>query len=118
MGSDSILLNTTLLPNSFNSRSRMGSDAVDYGADELTIVSIRAPAWGATLTISFNRNFGYVSIRAPAWGATLCFGYCPMVWKVSIRAPAWGATIAFRTHITRIRVSIRAPAWGATYRRY
>ena len=70
----------------------MGSDAVDYGADELTIVSIRAPAWGATLTISFNRNFGYVSIRAPAWGATLYVSRHIRHFGVSIRAPAWGAT--------------------------
>ena len=56
---------------SFNSRSRVGSDEIL--ADKARIlakVSIRAPAWGATLTCPKTANRARVSIRAPAWGAT------------------------------------------------
>ena len=56
-----------------------------------------------------------VSIHAPAWGASpdgiAQLGQAP----VSIHAPAWGATTApnGRNSMT-VRVSIHAPAWGAT----
>ena len=33
-------------------------------------VSIRAPAWGATVLVHLAETFSGVSIRAPAWGAT------------------------------------------------
>ena len=41
------------------------------------VVSIRAPAWGATFVIPFFRRRHGVSIRAPAWGATAI-----MQWQV------------------------------------
>ena len=34
------------------------------------IVSIHAPAWGATQRDGLLRSFDAVSIHAPAWGAT------------------------------------------------
>ena len=101
------------------------------------IVSIHAPAWGATrrrLAVwerrsSFNprarvgrdtlirrtpRLSRCVSIHAPAWGATQHrpANFAPA--GVSIHAPAWGATHAFSMKSTGIIVSIHAPAWGAT----
>ena len=55
-----------------------------------------------------------VSIRAPAWGATLVGRDAYDQHRVSIRAPAWGATLVYREGTDQHPVSIRAPAWGAT----
>src|SRR5437763_4649381 len=102
-----------------------------------SIVSIHAPAWGATCVQhglarrggSFNPRSRVgsdasneasgttttVSIHAPAWGATLLSVPVKLVSvTVSIHAPAWGATI--RSLAIRLfpSVSIHAPAWGAT----
>ena len=61
----------------FNSRSRVGSDGGQGTQGSGSLVSIRAPAWGAT---EYKENLALdfaVSIRAPAWGATvlvICFG--------------------------------------------
>ena len=60
------------------------------------LVSIHAPAWGATAQNDGAIGVGVVSIHAPAWGAT-----CPSAWYgarggVSIHAPAWGATPMLR----------------------
>jgi len=55
-----------------------------------------------------------VSIHAPAWGAT---PDCPsdhLAEHVSIHAPAWGATPKKEIPMSKITVSIHAPAWGAT----
>ena len=55
-----------------------------------------------------------VSIHAPAWGATsnnIDFDFCKYV---SIHAPAWGATEPGLKPAATTRVSIHAPAWGAT----
>ena len=57
-----------------------------------------------------------VSIHAPAWGATLCFVYLLMFAAVSIHAPAWGATRCPCSAHHPFCVSIHAPAWGATVR--
>ena len=99
------------------------------------MVSIRAPAWGATSTRLAYFDNPKVSIRAPAWGATRVFGGetrgkgfnsrsrvgsdaihgRPLRRQtVSIRAPAWGATSSPRNAGFHLGVSIRAPAWGAT----
>ena len=55
-----------------------------------------------------------VSIHAPAWGATDAVGRLLGHGHVSIHAPAWGATTDYRAAGWRIDVSIHAPAWGAT----
>ena len=72
MGSDrQMTLFSTPKPG-FNSRSRMGSDLLPgTGLAQVVLVSIHAPAWGATaidLVVAGRRG---VSIHAPAWGATL-----------------------------------------------
>ena len=101
------------------------------------LVSIHAPAWGATGRIDARFASRFVSIHAPAWGATAVdrerraerTGFNPRtrvgcdvllfwLWRgqveVSIHAPAWGAT-AFNTPVPLcVSVSIHAPAWGAT----
>ena len=54
----------------FNPRSREGSDG---GSDQVTVygvISIRAPARGATFAYDDFSFVGYISIRAPARGAT------------------------------------------------
>ena len=56
------------------------------------IVSIRAPAWGATQNQYLQQQLVLVSIRAPAWGATSSGLMGILLLRVSIRAPAWGAT--------------------------
>ena len=99
----------------FNSRARVGRDvhARDPHAGE-GLVSIHAPAWGATpfrgcpngASSGFNSRarVGRDGPRPlPARG-----------WKVSIHAPAWGATLLGRDPLRVLRVSIHAPAWGAT----
>ena len=79
------------------------------------LVSIHAPAWGATLGERGANGGGGVSIHAPAWGATTGRIMLPRPSSVSIHAPAWGATrYAPRQPWSGQAVSIHAPAWGAT----
>ena len=67
------------------------------------IVSIHAPAWGATTSNSSMPISTAVSIHAPAWGATSTYQgmYCARA--VSIHAPAWGATKAIQTGLDMLR---------------
>ena len=122
----------------FNPRTREGCDR-QSGPDQHTdnLVSIHAPARGATqrATLMILRN--EVSIHAPARGATRflvagCWhgggfnprtregcdtfaGICEQLAKiVSIHAPARGATAVFAAVIFGGFVSIHAPARGAT----
>ena len=122
---------------SFNSRSREGSDvhvvegfvfrrqfqfALPRGERPvccaegagITMVSIRAPARGATVVVAVRFLLVTVSIRAPARGATLSPSGGARVAPVSIRAPARGATSAPLPSSNSATVSIRAPARGAT----
>ena len=78
------------------------------------VVSIRAPAWGATRQKFVAHKHNDVSIRAPAWGATPPDNWLDALIYVSIRAPAWGATRDPCEGTRNYDVSIRAPAWGAT----
>ena len=55
-----------------------------------------------------------VSIHAPARGATTCPNWDPDPERVSIHAPARGATITFLEGFKDLGVSIHAPARGAT----
>ena len=103
------------------------------------VVSIHAPAWGATpaqnSSASYSTGFNprtrvgcdhstinalshvfKVSIHAPAWGATPKHRASGTVkLRVSIHAPAWGATASWLTGSANWAVSIHAPAWGATW---
>ena len=64
------------------------------------LVSIHAPAWGATGE-SFAKPTGLmVSIHAPAWGATEIKNESSEVIFVSIHAPAWGATAEQGTYVS------------------
>ncbi len=54
----------------FNPRPRMGGDEVELFDGGIAVVSIHAPAWGATGMETRPLHSGKVSIHAPAWGAT------------------------------------------------
>ncbi len=55
---------------SFNSRARVGRDAIMCDFYKVSAVSIHAPAWGATRATPTLTVKESVSIHAPAWGAT------------------------------------------------
>ena len=100
------------------------------------MISIHAPAWGATLVSAKEQLRPKISIHAPAWGATLVTSFHRLAAHISIHAPAWGATRLLRRQKhydrnfnprTRVGcdrssfsssfiapISIHAPAWGAT----
>ena len=120
----------------FNPRTRMGCDSTTFWQSVSFLVSIHAPAWGATYTTARTRLYGLrfnprtrmgcdtslalnngcstVSIHAPAWGATSEQGSKSLIVVVSIHAPAWGATYQRAAGLYEQGVSIHAPAWGAT----
>ena len=63
-------------------------------APEARIISIHAPAKGATLSRRRNGADGEISIHAPAKGATLDGNFAGLPMEISIHAPAKGATAA------------------------
>ena len=56
--------------NDFNPRSRKGSDSGLSVADAIALISIHAPARGATDLDASGDNANAISIHAPARGAT------------------------------------------------
>ena len=100
------------------------------------IISIRAPARGATDSGFLRQLHQRISIRAPARGATQVALHINSLVKISIRAPARGATSIWIRYLISLRfqsalprgerldhrtsiphashISIRAPARGAT----
>ena len=121
----------------FNPRSREGSDATTLGVEAASslfqstlprrerlkstsgcggacIISIHAPAWGATCTISVWDADKKISIHAPAWGATKyrktdsCYSG-----NFNPRSRMGSDLLVHRWHLF-IFISIHAPAWGAT----
>ena len=77
----------------FNPRSREGSDLCAFFRVLCSVISIRAPARGATKQVLHRSDPRMISIRAPARGATnkpITLYTFPCI---SIRAPARGATI-------------------------
>ena len=60
----------------FNPRTRVGCDGLQPLLQVIgALVSIHAPAWGATSKAGYGAGTGKVSIHAPAWGATLLSQY-------------------------------------------
>ena len=78
------------------------------------IISIHAPAWGATDCLPALMMAGNISIHAPAWGATASASQKTADGYISIHAPAWGATRQAMQQKMSWKISIHAPAWGAT----
>ena len=54
----------------FNPRARVGRDDAKFIADGMSVISIHAPAWGATNLAVMAAATCTISIHAPAWGAT------------------------------------------------
>ena len=76
----------------FNPRSREGSDSGDVVITNNRVISIHAPARGATCAFIARKGAQHISIHAPARGAT-CIGAEPKKGqRISIHAPARGAT--------------------------
>ena len=100
-------------------------------------ISIRAPAWGATLadsSICFNvRDFNPrsrvgsdvytinlaldvgISIRAPAWGATAGYANSARCYEFQSALPRGERQFTDFQFLSPFTISIRAPAWGATH---
>ncbi|CAO3422305.1 hypothetical protein [Azospirillum doebereinerae] len=101
---------------SFNPRSRMGSDTVVFVGLSLVEVSIHAPAWGATWRDRDAQHSAPLGFNPRSrMGSDFDGGaVTAVVGMVSIHAPAWGATVSGPTTTWSQDVSIHAPAWGAT----
>ena len=82
--------------------------------DGALIISIHAPAKGATKTARSVVRKKTISIHAPAKGATSDGGISYQTPKISIHAPAKGATSVMLKVIFTTYISIHAPAKGAT----
>src|SRR5690606_16138900 len=113
---------------------------LDYYIDKVFegLVSIHAPAWGATVgvgitsadTLTFQstrpRGARPPSTRPRCWHCSTFQSTRPRgarlvdleprrhLGAVSIHAPAWGATTVEHLELGPAVVSIHAPAWGAT----
>ena len=70
MGCDFELLIVVCTRTDFNPRTRMGCDLQLSSSSPPLLISIHAPAWGATQLLLSGCHFLKISIHAPAWGAT------------------------------------------------
>ncbi len=137
-GERQIIMQRNMVSSDFNPRSREGSDARTAISDRFgLIISIHAPARGATLIMRAMTQVQPISIHAPARGATRPrYNYvrCNSVFQstlprgerhwagnqvmsivnISIHAPARGATSKRISHNPNRAISIHAPARGAT----
>ena len=82
---------------------------MEFDLSLATVVSIHAPAGGATHATTLNTNREYVSIHAPAGGATKTIPFKSMAEVVSIHAPAGGATFIFWNNIINNRFQSTRP---------
>ena len=138
MGCDSQPESPKLPSYCFNPRTRMGCDVAIRGQLPQVVFQSTHPHGVRPSSAGAISTDWIVSIHAPAWGATVggrnltshrrfnprtrmgCDSYVTAAkeeLKVSIHAPAWGATSNQSGGIRKISVSIHAPAWGATCRR-
>ena len=115
MGRDTIDHEDLTEPISFNPRARMGRDNIKLGENIMAqVVSIHAPAWGATKSkmksiIMFmfqsTRPHGARRMYGAAWGAAVMF---------QSTRPHGARRVIKACFISSDIVSIHAPAWGAT----
>ena len=78
--------------NSFNPRTRMGCDQAHYDTMFLCVVSIHAPAWGATMCAYMHQEFEGFQSTHPHGVRLSQNAINQLSIQVSIHAPAWGAT--------------------------
>ena len=106
---------SSYLSQSFQSTRPRGARHTLYARETTTsLVSIHAPAWGATIAHSQDIAVVDVSIHAPAWGATAAR-------VIGVEAPLFQSTRPRGARQLQREilsdwdiVSIHAPAWGAT----
>ena len=96
---------------------RGGRPGSDLGTSDLAIVSIHAPAWGATQCSPGRALAGESFNPRPRVGGDTAVVAGKASVPVSIHAPAWGATASVTFEAVFLDVSIHAPAWGATFAR-
>ena len=116
-GSDPLERHRRYVLRCFNPRSREGSDIAGVPASDSAIVSIHAPAKGATF---HKQRFGpgnHVSIHAPAKGATCRIPPDFQDCSVSIHAPAKGATERNIWGLLTIKFQSTLPRRERLYRR-
>ena len=70
VGRDDILAGYGTEYTDFNPRARVGRDIPEDIVATRIMISIHAPAWGATIVIGDFFKTRRISIHAPAWGAT------------------------------------------------
>ena len=108
---------------------------VELATNPYAIISIHAPAWGATYCrhagacsaqFQFTPPRGGRLPRIPTPLTRFLFQFTPprggrpvvclqiLLANISIHAPAWGATRNLRQSRVMGSISIHAPAWGAT----
>ena len=100
----------------FNSRPcERGDPAVHPPAAHGQLISIHAPARGATAASAATRRPPYFNSR-PCERGDQCILQRPQDRRdqISIHAPARGATVAGDAEIKATKISIHAPARGAT----
>ncbi len=91
-GSDSFRWQRRSSLHNFNPRSREGSDGCGTRKSIIELISIHAPAKGATICSAVLRGSARISIHAPAKGATAVRRPLLPLLLISIHAPAKGAT--------------------------
>ena len=99
---------------SFNSRARLGRDLHRVDGEHDVVVSIHAPAWGATIAPERQAVSALVSIHAPAWGATRGSCRCPRRSRCFNPRARVGRDPKPEPVFAVVVVLIHAPAWGAT----
>ena len=98
----------------FNPRSREGSDTGGIVTSVLRLISIHAPARGATETLSKAPYISQFQSTLPQ-GERRSWMHWINGWSpISIHAPARGATLLPEIFNTKTDISIHAPARGAT----
>ena len=116
VGCDTSVPRSRFRQDGFNPRTRVGCDMAPHAGHGLpALVSIHAPAWGATPCPDVpERAVRRFNPRTRVGCDVLAATPMPRDARVSIHAPAWGATR--RCHLWPLGppVSIHAPAWGAT----
>ena len=114
MGSDDFQRMMRDVSDNFNPRSRVGSDTAFYLKRETGGHFNPRSRVGSDIKEQEDKEAKAISIRAPAWGATIFFAICCDAVSFQSALPR-GERLAMNKVYTRINwISIRAPAWGAT----
>ena len=113
-GSDKILSFYRLAFDDFNPRSREGSDTERSSTPFVSVISIHAPAKGATFCLFNHCKFLSISIHAPAKGATLVCAIVTCFALFQSTLPRRERHSQDNNPLRPEEISIHAPAKGAT----